>query len=609
MKIILTHLLALQVFWCFSLNVTWAQIDTLQFHHAYQKANGNILPDSAVVFAFQALKEANRANFRSGQYRSYLLLSNLYYKLYQHDSALVYALGAEKYIDDVELDKLYQVNRALGSAYFLSKEDEKSHKYYLKSLQLAEQLQDTSKMSAGLNNVAIGLSRLARYGESTEYYKRAIRLSKTTGDLRGSYYAALNLSSILRFMGELDSAYFYGTMARELAVQRGEANEIAKSNFSLAMTALLKNDYRQAIELHQETLATDSLELKDIAKAHFGLAEAYNSLRDYDNAIYYGKRALQLHTEIGDTRFQMNSLGILIDLYRKQGNYKRAFETREQYFELYKNTFSEQRSQQMQELQERYESEKKEARILQLNQQQAIDSLRLNQQRLLILLLTLFFILAIVISFIVIRQNKLKAQRDKNTLEQQLLRAQMNPHFIFNALAAIQDAVLSNSPKEAVRVLSKFSHLIRRILDLSTFKKISCSEEVQLLKDYLEIQRFRFKENFDFEIEISPEIDVDDIQLPPMLIQPLVENALEHGLAEVKYQGKVKLTFKLEKDILKINVEDNGKGIVENSEKGSSIALSNIRERLKYLDKVNSYLHVAGNKEGRGTIATLHVAV
>lgn len=140
------------------------------------------------------------------------------------------------------------------------------------------------------------------------------------------------------------------------------------------------------------------------------------------------------------------------------------------------------------------------------------------------------------------------------------LRSQMNPHFLFNALNSIQELVLSKDTKNAIRYLGTFSGLTRTILENSAKETVRLSEEIDMLKQYLELEKLRFGDTLEINVEVSSEIDTEGIKIPPMLIQPYVENALKHGLLHLRTDRKLHLKFEQQKDFLLVSIEDNGVG-------------------------------------------------
>lgn len=179
-------------------------------------------------------------------------------------------------------------------------------------------------------------------------------------------------------------------------------------------------------------------------------------------------------------------------------------------------------------------------------------------------------------------------------LEQRLLRSQMNPHFIFNSLTAIQSFIYKNEPKESGKYLAAFARLVRAILENSREEYITLSREVQWLDNYLKLQQLRFENKFDYTIRVPDDLDLETTLLPPMLTQPAIENALEHGLKNIDYKGVVEVEFKKENNYLIVSVKDNGVGISASQvavpadpkgDKHTSLATIITKERLELLNK------------------------
>lgn len=186
-----------------------------------------------------------------------------------------------------------------------------------------------------------------------------------------------------------------------------------------------------------------------------------------------------------------------------------------------------------------------------------------------------------------IRQES-QIKEDVRDLERQALQAQMNPHFIFNCLNAIQNYIMSNNKTEAMEYLSMFARLIRQSLDASSQNKIALDLEIRMLKNYLELEKMRFKSRFEYKIEMPNYLDIDDIEIPPLLIQPFVENAVLYGMKPRKDGGLIVITFKKLEDYLKVQIIDNGSGIKEESLSSNrrSYGIGITQKRLAH---INSY--------------------
>jgi LytS/YehU family sensor histidine kinase len=170
------------------------------------------------------------------------------------------------------------------------------------------------------------------------------------------------------------------------------------------------------------------------------------------------------------------------------------------------------------------------------------------------------------------RENAL--QQRTAELEMQALRAQMNPHFIFNCLNAINHFILVNEVNTASDYLTKFSRVIRIVLDNSFKKNITLPEELESLRLYIELEQIRFDHHFSFEISLKEVPDIDDIVIPPMLLQPFVENAIWHGLMYKDGSGILSIELKKDNEILICSITDNGIGRKKSAELKSSLSVN-----------------------------------
>ena len=194
-----------------------------------------------------------------------------------------------------------------------------------------------------------------------------------------------------------------------------------------------------------------------------------------------------------------------------------------------------------------------------LAKQNEIDSLNI---RLLIGGLGFVVLLSLLVFFF-LRQRSLKQRTQLLETEQRLNRSRMNPHFFFNLLASLQSFILkSDDKRESVLQLSRFSKIMRQTLESTYAENVNIHDEVQFLKEYLELQRFRKKDAFEYSIQIEEELLDSGIKIPSMLLQPFIENAIEHGINELQTAGTIKIAFLETEHFLKVTIEDNGKGLI-----------------------------------------------
>lgn len=221
-------------------------------------------------------------------------------------------------------------------------------------------------------------------------------------------------------------------------------------------------------------------------------------------------------------------------------------------------------------------------------------------------------------NLIIEKQNK---ELENVFLKLESLRSQMNPHFVFNALNSIQDYIINNQKNLAADYLGKFADLIRAYLEQSTKKEISLSDEIDTLEGYLELEKLRFEEKLEYQIDVDKKLEITEIKIPTILIQPYVENALKHGLLHKKSKGKLTIDFYLsDQDYLIITIKDNGVGRKKASEikakqllQHKSFATKATKNRLELLNynmknKIEiSTEDVNDKNEDVGTVVTIKI--
>jgi ligand-binding sensor domain-containing protein len=217
---------------------------------------------------------------------------------------------------------------------------------------------------------------------------------------------------------------------------------------------------------------------------------------------------------------------------------------------------------------------------------------------------------------------KLEYAKDIAEVEMKALRAQINPHFLFNSLNSINNFILKNENKKARKYLVKFSQLVRNILNNSTSPYVSLKEEIETIQLYVEIESMRFDNTFKFNIEMSDDLDVNQIQIPSLLLQPYVENAIWHGLMHKEGEKNIEIRIhQSQRDLINIEIEDDGIGRIESQKltsdnKRKSFGMQLGAERLKLM---NSELQSQGgvqvidlyneNKKAKGTLISIKLPI
>ncbi len=498
--------------------------------------------------------------------------------------------------------------RKLGNVYDYQAYYEKAIEYYLKSLKLAQETGDIINIAHCYNNLgneyasigAIADSK-ADYEKALEFHFQAIKLFRKVGAYNSLNNSLLNISVVYRGLGEHEKSLDFYFQALEGYIKEKDANgiEIARINIGETYMELAKKKddaeyYEKAEEQFSEVFRI--YPKTDISQRQANLLVNMGEIRfmqsNTNDAIKYLSNGLAIAKTIKAYEILKNGSRLLAETYKIKGDYKQAYEYLELSSGIKDTLLNEKSRKQIAELNARYESEERNKENKILAQKNEIQKYELNRKNYFIYGLSGSTLFVVLFAFILIRHNRLQTMQKTSELEQKLLRAQMNPHFIFNSLNSIQSYIYKNDPQNAGSFLSKFAGLIRMILDNSRHEMVSLEKELKGLNLYLDLQALRFDNKFDYSIEVDPEINSESIAIPPMLAQPFIENAIEHGLLQKKEGGKIIIRFLMKNNYLLFEVEDNGIGREEaaklkNFQEKKHVSLATVitKERLTLLNK------------------------
>jgi LytS/YehU family sensor histidine kinase len=349
---------------------------------------------------------------------------------------------------------------------------------------------------------------------------------------------------------------------------------------------------------------------RELAISMNRLGEIYMKLGQYKTSGDYLNDALQLSKKTESKPEILFSYEQFANLHEIQGNFAQANKYLKKVIELKDSILNEDKLKQINELEIRYETAKKDQEIQLLSKENEVKEARARQQNILRngLIGTLILICALAFSIYQSLKQKLKNQRqlsEKNEenklsnykrkmtdLELKALRSQMNPHFIFNCMNSINRMILGGDGVEASRYLTKFAKLIRLTLEKSENNTVTLEDELSMLEAYIQLESIRFKGKINYSISVDDSIDQSAISLPSMVLQPFIENAIWHGLMHKKEPGNIFIKIHEEEDILKCTIEDDGVGREmalkmkdELDVKNKSMGLKITEERLRLIFK------------------------
>lgn len=506
-----------------------------------------------------------------------------------------------KYIK--KADSIYtKINSVFGMAaasayyggYYRSQGNyEEALKRYQHTYDLYEKIGEKRGQALTLGTMALLFLNLDRYEEGENYYLRSLEIREEIGDRRGMSHALLNLGVLNNDLKRYDKALTYFNLCLQIQRDLKDLMIIAGCQINMGNIYVARGEYDKALKTFKDSY-NSYLQLGDTVKMGYSLmyqSVVYRSTEKFEKALDALNQGFVLvKRQDGDASDLVNFHMEYYNVYKAMGNYEKALH----YYELanqYKSgIFSNEMADKISELKEKYETGKKEQENINLKRNSEIQELELRQRLYLIYGTGGLALFILIISLLLIRNNRIRSEQHTMRLEQRLLRSQMNPHFIFNALTAIQSFMMKNNPAEAVRFLSSFARIVRSILENSREEYISLSKEVQWLQNYISLQELRFENSFTSSLHVDEELDLENTWIPPMLTQPFIENALEHGFRGMEGKGELEVSFTEHNGFLQVDVKDNGVGFeTGNSREGNtdkkSLALQITRERLELLNR------------------------
>jgi tetratricopeptide (TPR) repeat protein len=442
---------------------------------------------------------------------------------------------------------------SIGLMYYYQKEWDKALEFNLKKLSISKAAGDLWETSKTYNTIAQIYNAENEYDSALIYLRKGLILNEKMNYPTGIASSFHNIAAILLRLSQIDSALFYAQNSVEIA---RETDDYAIVDYYITLGNVLqaRKQYKEAL---QNALMAYNLARKQnlpltVSDASALISDIYTKLDRDDLAYRYLKEHTQLRDSISNDEFlkQVTRLEIQYDFDKKQ----------------------------------------KEAEFARIEEKIRHEN-EIREKNLYLYGLLALLLLLILISFLYIRHNRLQAQYERIGLEQRLLRAQMNPHFMFNSLCAVQDFILADKTNEANNFLTKIAKLMRNILENSREEFIPLSKEIETVRLYLDLQKLRFEYEFQYDIALDDAIDPENISVPPMFTQPCVENSIEHGLLPLKEKGKLEISYLINNGLIRLEISDNGIGRTKAAEralkKGSKRSVSTllIEERLAYYRK------------------------
>lgn len=462
----------------------------------------------------------------------YLAKSVYYCNRFAHEDTLVKRLAMKCYID------YGIVNRAMFN-------NETALHYLKKGMKLALERKKYDQVITTLTESALVYNQLKNETLALKY---------------------LNQSLVLATEKEILDAALY--------------NHLASFHYS-------HKNYAQALK-YLDLEATYNTSISNTIDYYINYSGVYIGLGELDKAKPHILFLEEQHANLGEYDRQLATFNI-VEYYLRTRNFEKAahyFAKVESEQQAY---YSAEKVQMTQDLITKYQLNEKENNIHLLNQEKSLIESQLRVRNYVVALAVSLFVIALALGFaFFFRQRSKRATYEAQLLqmEDRLLRSQMEPHFIFNALSSLQALIVQKRTEESSEYLAKFARLLRLGLEHSRKKYVPLADEKEALTNYLDLQQLRFSDLFEYTFTDTTN-KRELILIPPLMLQPFVENAIYHGFQNIDYKGQLDISIELSEPFIKCTIRDNGTGIRKNNSTGrdvkSSLSTTITRERLAAL--------------------------
>ncbi len=575
-------------------------------------------PDSGLVLADVAISLAQQLSYPAKLAYAYRCKGINYWSLSEYDKALeMYLKALDTYETVGDEDGKGDTFNNIGVVYLGLSDYANALEYYLKAMHIYEKT-GSKRLANVFSNIGLVYKNMGDSHKALEFLLRALPLYEETSNTRGIVNAFGNIGNVYDDLDSTRRALEYHHRALLLNQSLNSKKGVANNFNSIGIIYNGAGNYPKAIEylekslkLYEELADKNALAvtLYEIGKIYRMAPEGFLAERGipasmrYAKAIAFQQRSIQLSGEIGSVHRESFAWEELSVAYEAQGEFSKSLSAYKKAVELRDSVASEKNRSQIEVKAAQYEFEKREALLrAEHNKKEELAFEKLKQQRIQnnsIMGGVAILLVAGVSSFLFYKKRTEADQRRQEAefrmqvteTEMKALRSQMNPHFIFNSLNSISDYISKHDIKMADYYLTKFAKLMRLILEHSEKKEVPLSDDLKALELYMQLEAMRLNNKFVYEVHVDESIDKETTLIPPLLLQPFVENSIWHGIAHKDGSGKIKIKIERQNGSINCIVEDNGIGrnrqsFVQEGEKKQSYGIKITKARIDILNQI-----------------------
>ncbi|MGC4036897.1 MAG: tetratricopeptide repeat protein [Chitinophagaceae bacterium] len=619
-----------------------AMKESVNIHYNLGIANSTMLLGVAYVYRKnlvsgeeylrQALSLFQQLNNDDGFGWSYIWLAQSLYSQNRFNESLYYYNKAIPYLNKTNnWEGKGKAWAWLAFVYATLGEYDSSFYYCSNSLLLRQRMSDHVCVAASITNMGQLFKVAGAYEDALDYYRQGYQYAKANGidefTINWNYLEPVGL--LYRLMNAPDSSYYFLYKAMKI----DSTNEITKISFAESLLMKKQTDSALSIFMKPVDRFRKGNDQWDLMRILMDIAKCYEQKKDYTTALHYAVESSSIAEKAKAKQYILDGYRILSKLYKNNGSDDSAYRYQTLYLDMKDSVVNKQFLWKLSNYKKQTDFKIQLDQLAVLGKENKQKEEELKEKKVLqwvlisVLAGATLTCLMLYKNFTLKRKNeKLKNEREKAVLKQnaseiemQALRAQMNPHFIFNCLSSINSFILKNETDAASGYLTKFSRLIRMVLINSKKQFISLEDELETLCLYLDMEKLRFMNSFDYKITFANSVDAGAVFLPPLLLQPFAENAIWHGLMHKEGQGHLDIEISIDGKILCCAITDNGIGRLKaeelktkSAQKQKSMGLQITTERLALLngtDDRKTYFNIADLYDNKSKVAGTRVVL
>jgi tetratricopeptide (TPR) repeat protein len=570
--------------------------------------------DSAQQLGNKALQLATDIHYAKGIADAY---NNLGWSFFHHgdnEKAKQYLNTAlEKYTVIGNINDYASPISHLATIYLDEKNYSKALTSFKQALLYSEQSNNEGGKGIILYNIGEVYNAEGDHAQAREYFIQSRDIQLKVHDEIQAATAISSIANTYQFEEKFDSALIYYHQLLPIFLKHNDLYRLGIVNENIGVAYENKKQYPEALQSMQEAKKyyTQINSKADLAFLEEEMGEVYLSSNKTQQAFVNFNNAIKLADQIPLLDLKRVSLLDLSNAYKQTGDYKDAYLFMDSSYKIKDSLFTKEKQTELAKIQTQFETEQKEKENQLLRTENTANAIELKQNKNLLAaaLIGLFLLIALLFALYKNGRTKIKniqKLRDLNTqlheqkeeimrintlLELKALRVQMNPHFIFNCMSSIQECILTGRIDDANTYLTKFSRLLRSVLNHADDENILLEKEIEILNLYLQLEKIRLKGSFEYSINMDEEMLSDSLKVPTLILQPFAENAIWHGLLNKLDNRMLNISGTIKNDMVFFIVEDNGVGRAKAAELRShqnpykSKAIELIKKRLHILQQ------------------------